>query len=658
MSKSSIARLIFLPILLLFIIFLIPWTRQSAAQPLQLLGKWKEVRPIDLTDIDMDFDQDGIFDVREHSLGTNPRSSDTDDDGFNDLFEENYRAFGFNPLKRTVDRDRDGLSDTFEKKWGTSPLKQDTDGDTLSDFDEVMNRQFGYDPVQYTKDSDFDGLADRLERTIGTSPYTPNSNDDMINDFQSFRAGFSPDKLIDGNLGELVGTAYSLEMGNALLKMQDGDQFPPELARELPFPAVTRRLYGPKSCSLLVVESSAKEANAELTVSAALMQQSVGINPSYSAGYPAVYPEYNKVVSFLKKIAFDFDGFPNPNIVRLFRWSQPTEGQRRIYALKISDNPDINEDEPEMLIMGLHHGKELISASFTLELIRNITKKYAIGDNKSINLAVNKSEIWIIPIVNPDGYAMAVGERRSGAKVDWRKNIRKVAELSTHGSQQTELSKGVDPNRNYGFEHIRNFSFEEIRDQINSKSYTNNGLSVVGEFEPSSETYAGMFGFSDVEARAVASLANNNFDPSDQVDDIRCSLSWHTGVRGVVIYPMNHKTEDGLNNIADRLKFNMLSNAVADTTGYVNWGDTWWDSDRGYEAFGTSDDWLYKNNGIFAITVEAYSQQEEAGLGGPAFFPESREIQEKVVANNLKGAMKFIKTCRSLDFPYPPIGTD
>ena len=649
MLKNCIDRLIFL--LIFFIIFLISWTRQSAAQqPFQLWG-WKEV-PINFN-ITRDVDHDGIFDFRERILGTDPRSSDTDNDGFNDLFEENYRAFGFNPLKRTVDTDRDGLSDTFEKEWGTSPFNYDTDGDTLSDFDEVMNRQFGYDPVQYTKDTDFDGLADRLERAIGTSIDNPDSNDDNINDFRSFRAGFHPDvPITEENFSELVGTTYSSKMENALLEMQKGGRFPPELARELPFPAVTRRLYGTKSCDLL--KSSSEEANTELTVSAALMQQSVGIDPSYSAGYPAVYPEYNKVVSFLIEVARNFDGSPNPNIVRLFRWSQRTEGDRYIYALKISDNPDLNEeDEPEMLLMGLHHGNELISASFTMELIRYITEQYAIGNNKEVNLSVNKCEIWIIPVVNPDGYTMAVGERGSGANVNWRKNIRKVPELGPHGYQQTELNKGVDPNRNYGFEHIRTFSPEQIRDKIDSKCYTNNGLDIFGEFDPATNTYAGIFAFSDVEARAVNFLANNAFYGSDEIDGFRCSLSWHTGLHGVVMYPMNHETTDGLTN-ADREEFDTLSNAVAVATGYFNFKDEYYSKYNGYEAFGTSDDWLYKNNGILAITVEAYSREEAKDDSGRSdYFPASGEIQQQVVDNNLKGAMQFIRTCGKFYSPIP-----
>ncbi len=618
-------------------LFMISSPYQSVASIVQ--NGWQEVQPLEIPDIDMDVDFDGIFDHRERALGTDPRSSDTDSDGFNDLFEYNYRAFGFNPLTRNVDDDGDGLSNAFEERWGTSPNNQDTDGDSFSDFDEIMNRRFGFDPVQITKDTDWDGIADRLEITIGSAPDDSDSNGDGVDDFQAFQAGLNPNMRIDAdNLGEMVGKAYSAEMGRALSRMQAGRKFPAKLVRELPYPAVTRRLYGRQGREL--AETRAVEPGSDLTPSAALMQQSVANKPILDLlpppKLPAVYPEYNQVVSRLKEVAVAFDGSPNPNIVRLFRWSQTTEEHRRIYALKISDNPNLNEPatEHEILFMGLHHGRELITASFTLGLIRTLTEQYAAGD-QIIETLVNGSEIWIIPIVNPDGYAKAVGERDQGANVNWRKNARKVTELDPQGHPQAEGNKGVDPCRNYGFEHVRNVPNEEIHDP------EVNGMNSQGIFDPQSDTYAGLHPFSDVEALAVAGLASNSFFSGDEIDGIRCSLSWHTGGNGRVVHPMNHYTTDGLDG-SDIDKLNCLEETFANAAGYQSLGTSYWDGY--YHAYGTSDDWLYKHNGILAVTAEAYSNPEGANAG-PIFFPEGRLIQMQVVNNNLNGAIDFMATC-------------
>ena len=641
MRKIKLIRSIFAVAIITIII--LSWPVQSNSQ---LRPGWEEVHPLDIPDMDMDVDLDGMFDQQEKRIGTNPRRADTDFDGFNDLFEYNFRAFGFDPLRKTRDRDRDGLSDAFEREWGTSPTNPDTDGDSLSDFDEIMNRRFGYDPVQRTQDSDFDGLADRLERTIGSSLDNPDSNGDGVNDFQAFQADLSPNMRVDAtNHGEMVGKAYSEGMEKALLAMRRyGGRFPPELARELPYPAVTRRLYGRKGRDLAEAGTE-EEAEPGLSPSSALMQQSVGVNPVFidPRDWPAFYPTYNQVLSRLKDVALAFDGYPYPNLVRLFRYSRYTEEHRGIYALKISDNPHLNEPatEHEILFMGLHHGKELITASFTLRLIGTLTQRYA-GD-QTIETLVNGSEIWVIPIVNPDGYAMAVSERGQGANVNWRKNVRKVAEVDPYGNQQTESTKGVDPCRNYGFEHIRTLSAAERAALFNAwdgGDALKNGLNTSGDFNPHSETYAGLNPFSDVEAMAVAGLANNHFYSGDEIGGLRCSLSWHTGGNGAVIHPMNHDTTNGLDG-NDIGHLNCLAETFADASGYWNHEDEWW-ATVGYQSFGTSDDWLYKHNGILAVTVEAYSAKE--GSGG-RFFPEGSLSQTLVVNNNLKAAINFIMAC-------------
>lgn len=89
----------------------------------------------------VDLDQDGLDDVREKEIGTNPQLSDTDGDGLNDGDEVTVYKSG--PLKN--DTDADGLSDGDEVLiWKTSILNPDTDGDTYPDGTEVKN---GYSPL-------------------------------------------------------------------------------------------------------------------------------------------------------------------------------------------------------------------------------------------------------------------------------------------------------------------------------------------------------------------------------------------------------------------------------------------------------------------------------------------------------------------------------
>lgn len=66
----------------------------------------------------VDSDKDGLDDVREQELGTDPNKADSDNDGLTDGDEVLI--------------------------WKTNPLKSDTDGDTYLDGDEVRN---GYNPL-------------------------------------------------------------------------------------------------------------------------------------------------------------------------------------------------------------------------------------------------------------------------------------------------------------------------------------------------------------------------------------------------------------------------------------------------------------------------------------------------------------------------------
>ncbi len=619
----------------------------------QEISQWIEIHgTAELQIIAADSDSDGIFDWREEMLGTKSDSADSDDDGFNDLFEDGFRAFGFDPLVFDQDSDADGLTDAFEKEWGTSIDLQDTDSDRYSDFDEVLNHRFGYDPSRPTSDRDFDGLADTLERYLGSSPVDPDSNGDGINDFEAQYEGIHPLEEFEDHFGEIIGSSYSSRMQKAIHRMRAGAPFPAELAVELPYPAITRRLYGSDVRGIGKADQISAVNPQPISPSAAILQSGVASNPDIFY-VTALYPTYNQIVNQIKNIAMAFDGSPRPNIVRLFYWSEPTEGHRRIFALKISDNPEVNENESEMLFMGLHHGRELITASYTMEFIRALTSGYANGDQAVVS-RVNASELWVIPIVNPDGYAMAQSEFAQGANVNWRKNIRKVFEQSTSGQIQTEQDKGVDPNRNYDFTHIRTLSVAQ-RLALDARTCEANGLTGISDpnllpcegFVVGDSTYAGAGGFTDVEARSVRMLADNQFFSGDEIDSLRCSLSWHTGAPGDIISPINHDSYVSVSP-QDRIRLDKLGNAYAAATGFFYWGDTWWQVSLHYQAFGTSDDWLYTHNGILPLTIEAYGSTT-----GPDFFPETAAVKNANVDKNLAGAVAFMTTCAPLRIRFP-----
>ncbi|MCI0581090.1 MAG: hypothetical protein L0331_33450, partial [Chloroflexi bacterium] len=101
-----------------------------------------------------DGDGDGLSDVQERFLGTNP-------------FWPDAAELAGRPLAENgLDSDLDGLSDYQETLLGTNPLAADTDGDTLTDLQEVEGfahggRQWHTNPLEL--DSNFDGVDDSRE---------------------------------------------------------------------------------------------------------------------------------------------------------------------------------------------------------------------------------------------------------------------------------------------------------------------------------------------------------------------------------------------------------------------------------------------------------------------------------------------------------------
>jgi hypothetical protein len=108
---------------------------------------WERLYAPNLTTLSRigDFDKDGLADLAEFVLGTDPSKTDTDGDGLSDLIETGTGKFvsgtdsGSNPNK--VDTDGDGLSDSAEVQGSikTDPNKTDTDGDSFSDADEITS---------------------------------------------------------------------------------------------------------------------------------------------------------------------------------------------------------------------------------------------------------------------------------------------------------------------------------------------------------------------------------------------------------------------------------------------------------------------------------------------------------------------------------------
>ncbi|MGQ9818278.1 MAG: M14 family zinc carboxypeptidase, partial [bacterium] len=96
------------------------------------------------------------------------------------------------------------------------------------------------------------------------------------------------------------------------------------------------------------------------------------------------------------------DSFVNnyPNICHLDTIGLSIQG-RAIWAMRVTDNPLIEEYEPEIRLAGNMHGDEHIGTEITLYFLRYLLTNYA--TNPQVQNLVNNREIWILPTLNPDG---------------------------------------------------------------------------------------------------------------------------------------------------------------------------------------------------------------------------------------------------------------
>ena len=292
-----------------------------------------------------------------------------------------------------------------------------------------------------------------------------------------------------------------------------------------------------------------------------------------------------------------------PGIVSRFSVGLSYEG-RELWAVKISDNAGVDEDEPEVLFIGQHHAREHITVEMTLYILHLLTDNY--GTDQQITDLVNTREIYIIFTTNPDGseYDIATGTYRS-----WRKNRQPNV-----GSSYI----GTDLNRNYGYKW---------------------GCCGGSSGFPSSDTYRGASAFSAPETQRIRDFVNSRVVGGKQ--QIKTSITFHSNGK-LVLWPYGYTYTDVPADMTqdDHDVFVTMGQAMAATNGYVPQ-----QSSDLYITDGSTDDWVYGVHKIFVYTFE---------MGGSSFYPAGSEIPTLTRVN--EPAVRYILD--KSDCPYKVIGKE
>jgi hypothetical protein len=118
-------------------------------------------------------------------------------------------------------------------------------------------------------------------------------------------------------------------------------------------------------------------------------------NPSGTSTTWNFYPSYEQYLSYMTSFAND-----HPAICRLDTVGTSMQG-RLILAVKISDNVNQEEAEPQFLYTSSIHGDETAGYVLMLHLIDHLLLNY--GTNTELTDLINSTEIFINPLGNPDG---------------------------------------------------------------------------------------------------------------------------------------------------------------------------------------------------------------------------------------------------------------
>tara|TARA_Y100001935_G_scaffold159096_1_gene130894 strand:+ start:1424 stop:3421 length:1998 start_codon:yes stop_codon:yes gene_type:complete len=136
-------------------------------------------------------------------------------------------------------------------------------------------------------------------------------------------------------------------------------------------------------------------------------------DPTYSDDPMRSYHNYNELTDFLININSEF-----PTITNLFSIGQSVQG-RELWVLEISDNPGINEIEPEFKYIANMHGDETVGRELCLYLISWFVNGYG-SDERATDL-INDTSIFIMPSMNPDGFEN--GSRYNANNVDLNRDF-------------------------------------------------------------------------------------------------------------------------------------------------------------------------------------------------------------------------------------------
>jgi hypothetical protein len=313
----------------------------------------------------------------------------------------------------------------------------------------------------------------------------------------------------------------------------------------------------------------------------------------------------------------------HPLITKLVKIGKTTNGVD-IIALKVSLGAPLLKDgaKPSTLYMSAQHAREWITPEMNRRLMHYFVDGYL--RNRRVTNLINTTELWFVPVSNPDGYDFTFQPDQRL----WRKNLR-----DNNGDGQITDGDGVDPNRNFDYKW----------------GYDNEGSSD----DPASETYRGPGPNSEPESKALDNLFK-------RVGGFTEFVNYHSAAELILYgvgWQVNTPTPDDLLGIAMS-----GDDAHPAIPGY--------DPDIAAELYTTNgevDSYFVERYGAFGFTPEMSTCADAADsvpddewvaadCGSDFEFPDDEDLIQAEFEKNIPFALAVAESAKDPDDPVSVVG--
>lgn len=273
------------------------------------------------------------------------------------------------------------------------------------------------------------------------------------------------------------------------------------------------------------------------------------------------YKDPAEISAFLDQVQAQY-----PGLAKKVALTGPLFEGHTVYAMKITQGVDRENDRPAFLLDAQHHAREVMTPEIALDAVDYLTSRYA--TDPEVRRWVDSINIWVVPSVNPDGADTVFTQDRW-----WRRN--------------RHPGCAVDVNRNYPFNWgACNGSEGSCSSEINrgtapgSEPETQGMLALMEEsrplFELSYHSYGqyilSPYGCTDPSESNVFTWLGQNLNAALE-DDYGQTGNYLTGPGWSTIYQTDGTTLDAAYGLFGTAAFTIEVNCCDFQPDYAQWRD-------------------------------------------------------------------------------------